>query len=118
MTTKPAERLTLHFANSNAADASKYARDLVKELPSIDETLTGELVRTSASAMNFGDAVQVIVASGAATALAQGLAVFMRRNSGAKITIVNDRGTVVAELLNSADAARIAEAAFKSVEVR
>jgi hypothetical protein len=109
-----AQSIVINFAGCSPADANRYAQDLEGALicvdPSIDVkrgTKEGSQEIVSSLVLLFGTPV--------AGALAHAVYKFVARNTGAKIRISTLNGRVIAENLDSRDAARIAEA-FASAE--
>jgi hypothetical protein len=108
------QSFVISFVDCSSADANKYAQDLEGALirvdPSIDVkrgTKEGSQEIVSSLVLLFGTPV--------AAALAQAIYKFVARNTGAKIMISTPNGCVIADNLDSRDAARIAEA-FASAE--
>jgi hypothetical protein len=97
------------FPGASTAEANRYAAALATTLREVDEDLKVEQQRDRADTQDFGATVAIILGTASVTALAKGVAAWLARNSGAKIAISADGG-VVASNLDSADAARIAEA--------
>jgi hypothetical protein len=99
----------ISFATNSDADAAKMAsrleEDMRDALPSIDISRK----KTNAHSQDFGTTLVVVLGTPVAAALASAVGAFLKRNSGASI-VIKRNGEVVASNLNSADAARIAEA--------
>jgi len=104
------ETLLLSFAGATADDRSRYAADLKEFLADLDPALQLERRRERPDAQDFGSTLVLVLGTTAVTALAHGVASWLRRNSGAKITVRKSTGELVAEGLDSRDAARIVEA--------
>lgn len=103
------QSIVIDFADCSPANANKYAQDLEGALirlgPSVEikrGTKEGSQEIVSSLVLLFGTPVAV--------SLAHAIYSFLTRNSGAKIRISTPSGDVIAENLDSKDAARIAEA--------
>src|SRR5258708_21976616 len=104
-----AQSVVIDFVDCSSADANRYAQDLERSLirldPSIDVkrgTKEGSQEIVSSLVLLFGTPV--------AASLAHAIYTFLSRNSGAKIRISTPNGDVIAENLDSKDAARIVDA--------
>jgi hypothetical protein len=99
----------ISFPGASTAEANRYAAELASALREVDQDLKAEQHRDREDTQDFGATLIVILGTASATAVAKGVAAWLARHSGAKIQI-NADGSVVASNLDSADAARIAEA--------
>ena len=99
----------ISFPGASTAEANRYAADLASALREIDRDLKAEQHRDREDTQDFGATLLLILGTASATAVARGVAAWLARHSGAKIQI-NADGSVIASNLDSADAARIAEA--------
>ena len=97
------------FPESSRAEANQYAADLVTFLSELHTDSAIEQKRDRQDTQDFGATVAIVLGTASATAIAKGIAVWLMRNSGARIQISSD-GNVIAKNLDSRDAARIAEA--------
>ena len=103
------EPFVVSFPSASTAEANRYAGDLVRALRDLDPELSVEQRRDRADTQDFGATLAIVLGTASITALANGIAGWLMRHSGAKIQISND-GNVVASNLDSGDAAKIAEA--------
>ena len=103
------QQLILRFEGEDRAEASRLAQQLEQDLREIDPNVKASRIRDCAEAQDFGATLVLLFGTPFAVALAGGVAAFLKRVSGARITI-SKSGEVVAENLDSRDAARIAEA--------
>jgi hypothetical protein len=104
----------IQFNGISAADANQMAPDLVNQLGR--EFPEGEfyLRKASDSSQDFGSIVAIVLGASSTIAIAKGISTFLRRNSGARISIVTENGVAVATGLDSKDAVKIAEALAKA----
>lgn len=102
------QKLAIAFEGVLPADASILAQDLEQQLLEAVPTAKILLEKTRADSQDFGTTLVLLFGTPAAIALARAIALFLQRNSGASITITSE-GTVLAQNLDSRDAARIAE---------
>jgi hypothetical protein len=72
---------------SNEAEAAQGARELADELREIDGVLGSQREKQAFAAMDLGSIVQVVISSGAAVAIAQGIADWIRRTRGVHLVI-------------------------------
>lgn len=100
---------TIKFPSASTAEANRYAADLAATLREVDRNLKVEQTRDRPDTQDFGATLVVLLGTASVTAVAQGVATWLARHSGAKIQI-NADGSVIASNLESGDAARIAEA--------
>jgi hypothetical protein len=103
----------IRFPDVSAADANRYAADLGETLQELERGVVVERQRDRPEAQDFGGALLLVLGTASVTAIANGIAAWLRRHSGARIQIDSD-GAVVATNLNSQDAAKIAEAFSRS----
>ena len=107
-----AQTLTIKFPGVATSEANQYAQDLEDELRELDD-IRVERRRDRDDTLDFGATLVLVLGTAAVTALARGLARWLRRNSGANIQITTPDGrTVTADHLDSSDAAAIAKAIF------
>ena len=102
----------IRFRDCTPDEANDYAADLQTELNGVTAGVTVSRQKDAPEAQDLGATLVLILGTGAITAVAKGLSTWIARNSGAKVVITKD-GTVVAENLNSEDAARILADAFR-----
>jgi hypothetical protein len=99
----------LSFPKVTIAEANQYATDLAMNLRDVSDDVKVEQRRTRADTQDFGATLVIVLGTASATAIANGVASWLMRHSGARIEI-SRHGAVVATNLDSRDAARIAEA--------
>jgi len=104
------ETMILSFTGATVDEGNRYARDLKDFLVEIDSSIRVEQRRERADAQDFGATLALVLGTTAATALARGIAAWLQRNSGARITVKNASGELVAEGLDSKDVARVVQA--------
>ena len=102
--------LTLSFANATPDEGTRYARDLKDFLTDLDPRVRAEQQSERPDAQDLGATVVLVLGTTAVSALARGIATWLQRNSGARITIKNSQGELVAEGMDSKDVARIVQA--------
>lgn len=106
-------RFVIRFPEAESNKANQYARSLADSLR--DSLAPGEEVtvsRDTSESMDFGATLVLVLGSTAVTAIAEGVKIWLKRNSGAQIDVLKD-GTVVGRNLESKDAAEIAKAFSK-----
>jgi len=106
-----AEPLILTFPNASTAEGNRHASTLAESLRDIDPNIVVDRQRERPDTQDFGATLAVMLGTAAATAVANGIAAWLARNSGARIEI-RRKGKVVlvATHLDSKDVSRIAEA--------
>lgn len=109
---KTGDPFVLTFPEASLAQANQYASDLAGTLRQLEKSIVVEQRRDRQDTQDFGATLVLVLGTASITAVANGIATWLLRNSGAKLQITS-RGTVIATNLNSGDAARIAEA-FKA----
>jgi hypothetical protein len=97
------------FPGVSTADANQYASDLAVTLRDLHNSIVAEQRRDRENTQDFGATLAVILGTASITAVANGIAAWLMRHSGAKIQI-STKGNVIATNLDSGDAAKIAEA--------
>jgi hypothetical protein len=102
--------LVLSFAGSAADEGNRFAAGLKEFLTDLDPDLRVERRREHPDTQDFGSTLVLVLGTTAVNALAHGIASWLRRNSGARITVRKSSGELVAEGLDSRDAARIVQA--------
>lgn len=107
----PTEPLMVTFPDATAAEGNRLAGTLAETLRDVDATITVDRQRERSDTQDFGASLAVMLGTAAATAVAKGLAVWLARNSGARIEI-RRKGRVVllASHLDSKDVPRLAQA--------
>jgi hypothetical protein len=78
-------------------------------LRGVDQHLQATQRREREDTQDFGATLALVLGTASVTAVANGLAAWLARHSGARIQIAVD-GSVIASNLNSRDASRIVEA--------
>jgi hypothetical protein len=106
------EPFIITFPGASLAEATKHASGLAAFLRGLDRNLTVEQRKDSSDTQDFGATVAILLGTASVTAVAKGIAAWLARNSGAKIQI-NADGSVIADNVDSHDAAKIAEALAK-----
>jgi hypothetical protein len=100
----------LRFPDAGINDANRYARSLRDTLRELDESGARlEVQRNDPESQDFGATLVLVLGTSAVAALAEGIKTWLSRNSGARIEILQN-GRIVAEHLDSKDAAAIATA--------
>lgn len=101
--------LTIDLVDCSSADANRYAQDLETALLRSRQPI--ELKRcTKPESQEIVSSLVLLFGTPVAITLAHSIYTFLKRNSGAKIRITTRGGLVLADHLDSSDAARIAEA--------
>ena len=88
------EEYRIRVEAADEADATRGARQLADDLRELPGVLAaGRQKSDEAVTMDVGAIVGVIAASGAATAMAQGIADWLRRRRGTRLTIERKAGS-------------------------
>jgi hypothetical protein len=102
-------QLTIDLLDCSSADANRYAQDLETALIRLSQSI--EVKRgTKPGSQEIVSSLVLLFGTPVAVSLAHSIYTFLKRNSGAKIRITTRDGLVLADHLDSSDAARIAEA--------
>lgn len=103
------EPFIITFPEASCAEANKYAGDLAATLRDLKEGVAVEQRRDREDTQDLGATLAIVLGTASVTAIANGIASWLMRHSGARIQITS-KGNVIAKNLDSRDAARIAEA--------
>jgi hypothetical protein len=101
------------FPGATSAEANRYAGELRDVLRNADRDISVEQKRERPDTQDFGATLVIILGTASVTAIAKGVQSWLARTSGARIEISAD-GRVIAENLDSKDAAKVVEAVFKA----
>jgi hypothetical protein len=110
------QNIVIDFVDCSSADANRYAQDLERALIGADRSV--DIRRgTKEDSQEIVSSLVLLFGTPVAASLAHAIYTFLARNSGVKIRIRTPHGELIADNLDSKDAARIAEAltAGKSV---
>jgi hypothetical protein len=107
---KNQKTVTLSFTGATADDANRYASDLKDFLADVAAGASIEKRRDRSDTQDFGTTLVLVLGTTAVSAVARGIAAWLQRNSGARITVKNAHGELVAEGLDSKDVARVVQA--------
>ena len=110
----------ISFPESTLDHANVYSRDLAEAIldrvpaPAVE----ARTLRTDPQYQDIGSQLALILNTGAivglGTAVGHGVASFLRRNSGVKISIHTDKGEMIVDNVDSRDAAAVVKAFSKS----
>lgn len=101
--------IIISFPGSSSAEANKLARSLTDHLKDLDGRVQIEQLKERDDTQDWGTILSIVLSSASASAIAGGIAGWLKRESGARIQISKE-GEIVATNLDSGDAARIAQA--------
>lgn len=105
----------IRFPGVDPAAASNYSQDLASRLKDIGIVNINRIQEREGS-QDPGTALEFILGTASITAIAQGIAVFLQRNSGSQVTIESESGLkVTVRNVNSSDAVGVVEAAIQKV---
>jgi hypothetical protein len=107
---KSEQSALLNFTGAEAADGNRYASNLRDFLLDLGVKVRVEKRGENPASQDFGSTLVLVLGTTAISTLAQGIAVWLQRNAGARITLRTTHGEVVAEGLDSKDVPRIVEA--------
>ena len=102
----------IRFRDCTPDEANAYSEELQQELREADPNISLVRLKDNHEAQDFGATLVLILGTGAITAVAKGFSAWIARSSGAKVVITKD-GEVMAENIDSRDAARIVADALK-----
>ncbi len=107
------EEYRIRIEAPDEADATQGARQLADDLREMPGVLAADRQKADETTMDLGSIVGVIAAAGATTVLAQGIADWLRRRRGVRLTIERKAGSgsikVAVESIDPAAALRITE---------
>jgi len=104
-----AQKVELRFEGVDEVEAQRLARLLKDDLLDEVEGISAEISKDRADTMDFGATLVLVLGTRVAVEIAKAVGDFLRRHSGAKLNISAD-GAVIAQGLDSKDAAKIASA--------
>jgi hypothetical protein len=108
--------ILISFPEVSPAQANQYAAELQDALRQASIDVSVERIRSDPEALDFGTTLAVILGTPAAIALATAVKRWLARR-GTKLIVKTTTGEILAENLDSKDAAEIA-AAFTRSEAR
>jgi hypothetical protein len=108
----PEKSFEISFRDCTADEANAFSEELQQDLQDADSTVSLKRRKDNEQSQDFGATLVLVLGTGAITAVAKGFSAWIARNSGAKVVITKD-GSVVAENIDSRDAARIVADALK-----
>jgi hypothetical protein len=101
----------MKFPDVSLAEANQLASSLQECLRDVDPDVQVERQRDNPDSMDFGATLGLILAPAVLSAVAKGVAKWLARNSGVKLEIRQDDGTVVVlSNVDSHDVSRIMRA--------
>jgi hypothetical protein len=105
------DSLTMAFPGSSLAEGNQLAGSLRECLRDINPEVQVERQRASADTMDFGATLGLILVPAAITAIAKGIGAWLARNSGVRLEIRQDDGSVIVlSHVDSHDVPRIVRA--------
>ena len=104
-----AQNMVIGFVDCSSADANRYAQDLEGALIRLDPSVDVKRGAKEGS-QEIVSSLVLLFGTPVAASLAHAIYTFLARNSGVKIRISTPKGELIADNLDSKDAARIAEA--------
>jgi hypothetical protein len=102
------KKFVIRFQDEKPADAGIKVKALRKDLLEKSRDVQVGIRKDDSTTQDFGTTLVLVLGTSAVTAIAKGIADYLRRNRG-RIVIEAD-GKVIAENISGEDAARIAEA--------
>jgi hypothetical protein len=105
-----AQEFRIDFPHASVADANRFCEDLRAQLLDADDSIRIERLRRDSSTMDFGATLAVVLGAPATVALAKALISWAQRNNRANLRVVTKDGVLVAENLQSKDAAAVVRA--------
>lgn len=110
---RPELRYEITFPSSDAAEGNIYVKDLAEFLESLsnsEDVIKTEPIRTNPEAQDFGASLAVILGTAAVTALAKGVAAWLKGHTGVNMDVTTRAGHVVIRNVESKSAAEIVRA--------
>jgi hypothetical protein len=104
------QEFLIDFPDAPVADANRYCEDLRDQLLDADDSIHVDRVRPDSSTMDFGATLAIVLGAPATIALAKALIAWTQRNNRANLRVVTKDGVMVAENLESKDAADVVRA--------
>src|SRR5207302_8357899 len=105
----PVPKCLIRFDTLEAAEAGRAAESLRRALHEVDPAIEARRVRTDPSAMDFGSALEIVLAAPAFIELARGIANWLARSHTSKLTIIAQDGITIVENIGARDAVNLAE---------
>jgi hypothetical protein len=102
-------RYKIRFDALELAEASQAAESLRDHLCEVIPDIAARRIRTDASAMDFGSALEIALAAPVVLELAKGIAAWLARSPTSSVTITGADGVVLVEKISSRDAFRLAK---------
>ncbi len=103
------DQLIISFPEESEGQANILAQDLKEALEALQEVKEAETRRADPTSQDFGATLGIILGSGAAVAIAQGIKAWLTRHHSVTLRIERPDGTVVMENLTAAKAVKLAE---------
>jgi hypothetical protein len=101
------KKMIIRFPEEDARQAGKYAESLEEDIGELSN-IRVERQRERADTQDFGATLVLVLGTSSITALASGLAKWLQKNAGARVSITTPDGAIVsAGGLESRDAAKI-----------
>jgi hypothetical protein len=99
----------IDIEGSSSRLASKYAQELADRIRRTDPDVSVQRVKRDQSTLDLGVTLELIVSSGSALAIAEGIRSWLSKRQGAKISIKTTKGEILAAGVTSADTIRLTE---------
>jgi hypothetical protein len=101
--------IEIEVSASTPAEENRYANELETVIRGTASDVKISRSKLDSDTLDLGAIIGVLIGSGAATAVAKGIAGWLMKRPSGSITIKKKNGTVIAKGLSSKDALRIAE---------
>jgi hypothetical protein len=108
------ETVILSFTGATPDEGNRYARDLNTFLHDVSSDIQAEQCRERDDSQDFGATIVLVLGTAAVSTLAQGIAAWLRRNAGVRLSVKKASGELIAEGLDSKDVAQIVKALSSS----
>jgi|SRR5271163_2322290 len=105
----PSEPFTITLSGLSESEQEKAAADLARTIKRSDQSADVEIREETRPAMDFGASLAVVLGSGAAVAVAQGIRAWMGRWQNASITMSDNHRKVQIERVSREDIIRAIE---------
>jgi hypothetical protein len=104
------QKVVVKFENCSVADANRWAEDLRRDLLDGVPDMQVDRQRDNPAAQDFGATLVLVLGTPAIVMLAKALKAWLARNNAASIRLETADGILVANNLESKDAAAIVQA--------
>ncbi len=95
--------IEIRFPDASAADAGRLVDDLAQRIQELDDTAQTSVAKSSEDAMDFGSILIIVMGTASFTALARGVADWIRKQGDPAITLKRGKDEITIQSGLSAD---------------